>query len=456
MPDAATDSHILADRGLVRALGTRALAATAFNVTVGGGIFVLPAVVAASIGPAAPLAYVVCAIAMGLIVLCFAQAGSRVTLTGGPYAYVEIAFGPFVGFLAGVLLWLMAILATSAVSSAFAASLATLWSPLGTPTGRALVLAAEYALFTWLNVRGTRHGARLVEIVTIAKLVPLILFVIVGFALALGPAPDVFGSVSAPALGRSVIVLIFAFAGIESALVPSGEVKDPARTVPRALGIAMIAVTLLYVLIQYVAQKILGARLATEQAAPLVTAARVIAGTAGATFIAIGASISMFGHGSGMTLATPRVLYAFGRDGVLPGIFTRLNPRFQTPDVAIVTQCAIMFLVALTGTFASLAILANVAVLTLYLLCCLAAWQLVRKDVREGGAPFRVPGGSATPWLAVAMIVWILSHATARELEVVAGTLAAAALLYLVRRGEIEAARARRPFAMTERIRPVS
>lgn len=431
------------DQGLVRALDTRALAATAFNVTVGGGIFVLPAVVAASIGPSAPLAYVVCAIAMGLVVLCFAQAGSRVTLTGGPYAYVETAFGPFVGFLSGVLLWLMAILATSAVSSAFAASLATLWSPLGTSMGRALVLAAEYALLAWLNVRGTKQGARLVEVVTIAKLVPLILFVVVGFALARGPAPDVFGNVSAPALGRSVIVLIFAFAGIESALVPSGEVKDPARTVPRALGIAMVAVTLLYVAIQYVAQKILGAQLATEQAAPLVTAGRVIAGAAGATFIAVGASISMFGHGSGMTLATPRILYAFGRDGVLPRIFTRLNPRHHTPEIAIVVQCAIMFLVALTGTFASLAILADVSALTVYLLCALAAWQLVREDVREGGTPFRVPGGAVVPWLAVAMIVWILSQAKLRELEVVAGTLAVAAVVYLFRRGEIEAVRAR-------------
>lgn len=432
-----TNSSAPIDRGLVRALGTRALAATAFNVTVGGGIFVLPAVVAASIGPSAPLAYVVCAIAMGLIVLCFAQAGSRVTLTGGPYAYVETAFGPFVGFLAGVLLWLMAILATSAVSSAFAASLATLWSPLGTPIARALVLAAEYGLLAWLNVRGTRQGARLVEIVTVAKLLPLVLFVVVGLALARGPAPDVFGAISAPTLGRSIIVLIFAFAGIESALVPSGEVQDPARTVPRALAIAMVAVTLLYVAIQYVAQKILGASLAMEQAAPLVSAGRVIAGTAGATFIAIGASISMFGHGSGMTLATPRILYAFGRDGVLPRIFTRLHPRFHTPRVAIVVQCAIMFAVALTGTFASLAIMADVSGLVVYGLCALAAWQLVRRDVREGGTPLRFPGETITPWLAIAMIVAILTQAKARELEVVAGTLAVAALLYLVRRREM-------------------
>jgi len=145
-----------------------------------------------------------------------------------------------------------------------------------------------------------------------------------------------------------------------------------------------------------------------------------------------------------MTLATPRILYAFGRDGVLPKVFARLNPRFHTPDVAIVVQCAIMFAVALTGTFASLAVLADVSVLTLYLLCALAAWQLVRKGVHEGGTPFRVPGGALVPWLAVAMIVWILSQAKLRELEVVAGTLAVAALVYLLRRGEIEARRVAR------------
>ncbi|HEV2641295.1 MAG TPA: amino acid permease [Candidatus Elarobacter sp.] len=422
------------DAGLERALGVRALAATAFNVTIGGGIFVLPAVVAASIGPSAPIAYVVCALAMGLIVLCFAQAGSRVSLTGGPYAYVEIALGPLVGFLAGTLLWLVGSLATAAVASAFAGSVAVFWAPLGTPVARVLVLLALFVLLGALNIRGTKQSARAIEVVTIAKLAPLILFVIIGAALARGPAPDLSAGLSGATLGRSVIVLIFAFAGIESAMVPSGEVRDPARTVPRALFIAMAAVTVLYVAIQYVAQAILGPALAAETRAPLAAAARAVAGAPGATIMLLGASISMLGHVSGMTLATPRALYAFGRDGILPAAFGRVHPLFHTPALAIAVQCVIAFLLAATSGFATLAIIANVGVLSLYLLCCIAAWELRRRNVHTGGTPFAIPGGAIVPWLAVAVIVWILSNATLKELGVVGGVLVAAALVFVVRR----------------------
>lgn len=426
------------DHGLQRALGLRALSATAFNVTVGGGIFVLPAVVAASVGPSAPLAYAVCAVAMGLIVLCFAQAGSRVTLTGGPYAYVEVALGPFVGFLAGALLWLLGSLATAAVASAVAGSVAVFWPVLSAPVPRALVLALLFGTLAALNVRGARQGARLIEVVTVAKLVPLVAFVVIGAALAHGPAPDVFGDLSPAKLGRSVLVLIFAFAGIESALVPSGEVRDPARTVPRALFIAMGGVTVLYIAIQYVAQTILGPSLATAQQAPLATAARVVAGSAGAIVLAIGASISMFGHVSGMTFATPRALYAFGRDGILPSVFERVNPRYHTPAVAIVTQCVITFALSATSGFATLAILSNVAVLLLYGLCCIAAWQLQRTDVRGGGVPFTIPGGALVPALAVAVILWILTSVTLREFAVVGAVLVAASVLFAVRRTKMD------------------
>ncbi len=422
------------DTGLRRALGVRALSATAFNVTVGGGIFVLPAVVAASVGPSAPLAYVVCAVAMGLIVLCFAQAGSRVTMTGGPYAYVEVALGPFIGFLSGALLWLLGTLATAAVASAFAGSVAIFWPVLSTPILRALVLALLFGTLAALNVRGARQGARLIELVTVAKLVPLIAFVVIGAALAHGPAPDILGTLSPAKLERSVLVLIFAFAGIESALVPSGEVRDPARTVPRALFIAMAGVTVLYISIQYVAQTILGPGLATQQQAPLAAAARAVAGPAGAVLLGIGASISMFGHVSGMTFATPRALYAFGRDGILPRVFQRVHPRYHTPAFAIVVQCIITFVVSVTSGFATLAILSNVAVLLLYGLCCIAAWKLARMDVREGGIPFSIPGGALVPVLAVAVILWILTSVTLAEFAVVGAVLVVASMLFLLKR----------------------
>ena len=423
-------STLAAERQLVRALGVRALAATIFNVVVGGGIFGLPSEVARGLGAAAPLAYVVCAIAMGLIVLCFAEAGSRVSLSGGPYAYVEVALGGFVGFLSGVLLWLVTSFATAAVASVFAASLAAFLPVLGTGAARAVVLAALFGALALINVRGVRQGTRLIEIVTVAKLLPLVALVLVG-SFYVDAAQLAWERTPAMAeIGRTSIVLFFAFAGIESALVPSGEVKDPARTVPRALFIALAGVTVLYIAVQLVAQGILGPALATEPA-PLTAAARRISAAFG-VLLGLGAAISTFGHSSGMMLATPRALFAFGRDGVLPRAFAAVHPRFRTPHVAIITQAMVCGALAITSSFGRLAVLATVSTLALYLFCCVAAWILRRRDVRvEGALPFRVPGGPIVPVLAVAVIAWLLSSATRREFGVVGAVLAGGGLLYL-------------------------
>lgn len=424
-------STLAAERQLVRALGVRALAATIFNVIVGGGIFGLPSEVAQGLGAAAPIAYVVCAIAMGLIVLCFAEAGSRVSLSGGPYAYVELALGGFVGFLSGVLLWLVTSFATAAVASVFAASLGAFIPAVGAGLGRALVLAALFGALAVINVRGVRQSTRLIEIVTVAKLLPLVALVLVG-AFYVDPTQMAWERTPGMTqIGRTSIVLFFAFAGIESALVPGGEVKDPARTVPRALFIALGGVTVLYIAVQLVAQGILGPALATEPA-PLTAAARRISAPFG-VLVGLGAVISTFGHQSGMMLATPRALFAFGRDGILPRAFAAVHPRFRTPHVAIITQALVCGALAITSSFGRLAVLATVSTLTLYLLCCIAAWILRRRDVRvEGALPFRVPGGPIVPALAVAVIVWLLSSATVREFVIVGAVLAGAGLLYAV------------------------
>ena len=424
-------SGIAAERSLVRALGVRALAATIFNVIVGGGIFGLPSEVARGLGAAAPVAYVVCAIAMGLIVLCFAEAGSRVSLTGGPYAYVEVALGPFVGFIGGVLFWLVASFATAAVASVFLASVAVFVPALGSGVARAIVFVALFTSLAVTNVRGVRQGTRLIEIVTVAKLLPLVALVLVG---AFFVDPALLSWDRTPTIGEigsTSIVLFFAFAGIETALVPSGEVKDPARTVPRALFIAFAGVTALYIAIQFVAQGLLGSALATEPA-PLTAAARRISAPFGVV-LGLGAAISTFGHSSGMMLATPRALFAFGRDGILPRAFASVHPRFHTPHVAIITQAAVCAVLAITASFGRLAVLATVSTLTLYLLCCIAAWVLRRRDVRaEGATPFRVPSGPVIPVLAVLVIVWLLSSAEPREFLIVGAVAAVASVGYVL------------------------
>src|SRR5712691_6281341 len=427
----ATSSEAL----LVRAIGARQLTASIINVTIGAGIFVLPAAAAAGLGPAAPLAYIVCAALMALIVSCFAAAGSRVSLTGGVYAYVEVAFGPFVGFLAGVLYFLMATFAVASVSSAFAASVAALWSAAGTTTFRVVVIVSLFAGLAAVNVRGVKIGVRLVELVTLAKLLPLLELVLAGIWFV---NPDHLRWPAMPsvsAVGRTAIVLIFAFVGLEVALVPSGELRDPARTVPRALFAALAITTTLYLLIQTVSQGLLGPSMATFSTAPLAEAAGRVLGRGGRLLVLAGATVSMFGYVSGDMLGSPRALFAFARDGVLPPALARVHPRFHTPYLAIIVYAALVATVATSSSFTQLAILANVAALTLYLMCVAASYELQRRDIRADGTPFAVPAGPAIPLLAAAVIVWLLSNATAREFGLEALVLAVAALFYLIRKG---------------------
>jgi len=404
--DTAPPSGTRGERGLVRVIGTWGLAAGIVNVTVGGGIFRLPAGVASAVGAAAPLAYLACTIVMGLIVLCFADAGSRVSMTGGPYAYVETAFGPFVGFVSGSLLWVGITLALSAVTTFFADSLLALVPALGA-TGRRIAIVVVLIVLAAANVRGVAGVTRFNALATIAKLLPLVLLVLAGLVAMRWSNLAWHGTPSAGAVSRASVLLIFAFLGVESALVPSGEVRDPARTVPRAIFLAMTAVAVLYVTIQLVAQGLLGDALANDPT-PLASAAAVALGPWGRTMILVGSAVSMFAYVSGMTLAVPRMLFAFGRDGFLPAGLARVHPTWRTPYVAIVVQVIIVAALALFGRFEVLAVAANVTVLLVYGACCAAATELRRRDVRAGGIPFEVPGGAVVPWLALLVIAWLL------------------------------------------------
>jgi amino acid transporter len=424
----------LSESSLVRSIGTFALAASIVNVTIGGGIFRLPADMAAQLGATAPLAYLLCAVAMGLIVMCMAEAGSRVSLTGGPYAYVEVAFGPFVGFLTGFLLWMLLTFAMAAVATVLVANLGTLVPALGSRAASVVALVAIYGGFGAVNILGVERGARLNTALTIAKLLPLLL--LIGGGLFAVDAQNLTVA-DPPALGtlaRSSLLLIFVFAGIEAALVPGGEVKDPARTVPRAIFIAMAAVTVLYAGLQFVAQGVLGPALANAKATPLADAAGAALGGWARQVLLAGAVISMLGHAGAMILATPRTLFAFARDGFLPAALARTHPVHRTPVAAILVQCAIVLVLAITSTFEQLAVLANLSILVVYALCCLAAWELRRRAVRLAGTPFRIPAAGVVIVLACLVIGWMLTSVTAGEWLAFGIALVVASAIFLTRR----------------------
>ena len=429
---------------LVRAIGTFGLAAGIINITIGGGIFVLPATVAQTLGPAAPLAYLICAAAMALIVLCIADAGSRVSLTGGPYAYVGTAFGPYAGFLSGVLLWMLGLFATAAVATAFAATAGALVPALSSEIAQAGLLAVALGFWSAVNVGGVTMGVRLNTIATVAKLFPLVLVAIGGAFFIQSDNLRVAAMPSPGEIARTSLLLIFAFAGIESALVPSGEVRDPARTVPRAIALSMVVVTVLYLALQVVAQGVLGEALVTTGAnAPLAEAAGASMGGWARSVLLVGAAISMFGYLGGMTLAMPRILFALAQDRFLPQVIARVHPMFHSPHIAIIVQSSLALLLALSGTFEQLAILANASALALYFGCALASWRLRQRGVKGEGTPIAIPGAAVIPWITCAVIAWLLTGLKSLEWLGFIICVGVASLIYVLTRAGRENTRRR-------------
>jgi basic amino acid/polyamine antiporter, APA family len=420
------------DHQLIRAMGVPTLTANIVNSTIGAGIFVLPAAMAKGLGAAAPLAFLCCAVAMILFVTCFAIAGSRVSLTGGLYAYVEVAFGTYIGFLAGILYCLTAVCAVAGVVNIFVNSVAGLMPFVGHPVVRIMVIALVYGVLVLINIRGVREGAGAVAVVTPAKLLPILLFLAVGIFFI---HPANFSWTIWPGsreLGDSVVLLMFAFVGIEVALIPSGEVKNPARTVPRSAYLALVITTIIYLLIQLVAQGTLGADLANHAKTPLADAAATFMGNSGRTILLAGATISAFGFVTSDILSSPRMIFAFGRDGSLPAWFAHVHPRYRSPDVAIIAYAAIAFALSISGTFERLAVLSNVAVLLMYLLCCVACWALVKRDVRAEGEPLTFPGMMVVPVLAIAADLWILLQSALNKSDVGSETRAGLRLAAIV------------------------
>ena len=410
---------------LQRLIGVRALALTAMNTTVGAGIFGLPALIAADMGASAPIGYIVTALLFFCVVLCFAEAGSRVSTAGGLYAYSNAAFGPFTGSFVGTLLWFgNGALSNAAVAVLMVNGLSLAFPALAEPFGRNLTLIVAYTSLAAVNVRGLKLGLRVTEGITVIKLLPLILLAVVGLvtlkwsAIPMPELPDT------GQLGRGVVLLTFTFMGIETALSPSAEIRDPTRVVPRGLALALLGITLLYFSLQLVAQGALGEGLATATDAPLAATAAVVLGTWGKVLMLAAGVVCMAGVLPGDMLATPRVLYAMGHDRLLPAWLGVVHPRFNTPAAAIITYCVVCAVLALSGTFKVLAVLAAASTLVMYLATAIAVLVLRRRGVTIGKPPFVIPGGAVVPLIAALTIMAVLSTLAWRELAAIGVMLA--------------------------------
>jgi amino acid transporter len=425
------------DAGLRRQIGVWGFSGTLINGVIGGGIFAAPAAMAASVGAWAPLALLACGIAMGAIVLCCAEAGSRVPSSGGIYAFVEAAFGPFWGFVCGAMLWISCVLAAAGVAAAFADAIVALW-PVG-PAGvqRAALLIGVMVLIAAVNLRGAEAGARFAGLFTVAKLAPLLLFVVIG-AGAIEPANlKPAGAIDLTLFGQAMILAVFALSGMETVLGASGEVARPERTLPRALMLSMAAILLLYIAIQIVAQGLLGDRL-PGSAEPLAEAIGQVAPEL-MLVVAIGAAISRGGWLFSDALGAPRFLFAFGRDGFLPSALGRLNAR-HVPANAIVVHVLIALVLAFAGTFGPLVLLSALTLVPIYVGACLAALKLRRDGVELAGPAFRMPGLPVAAAIGVLTMVAMVAVSKWTEIVGLAAAMLLSALIYLARSRRIRLA----------------
>ncbi len=408
------------------------MTAAVVNVVVGGGIFVLPAVVAGEVGAAGVLAYVICGSALLLVACSFGIVGARVTRTGGAYAYVEAAFGPFVGYLAGVLTWLSGALASASLIAALVGLAIEADPRLQSAIARLILVGIVYAGPVALSLVAIRLGSRLIVATTAVKLGTLLLFLVVA-SRAVDPGnlrwPD---EVDAGHLGRATILILFALAGMEAAVGASGEIRDSRRTVPIGMlsGIALVVV--LYTATHLVAQGVLGSRLAGSPA-PLADAVGV-ALPAGRELMLGGMVFSMLGHLAGTLLGCSRILYAFGRDRILPGALAALHPRTRIPFVAVLLHAGITMVFAATRTFAKLAILASVTIAILYGMVCCAAFLFAERSPGGGHPPVPLLLQRLVAALGALAMIWLAAQSTWHELGSVVGTLLVAALVFIVSR----------------------
>lgn len=418
---------------LTREIGVFGFSAHMVNMVVGSGIFVLPAIVASGLGPSSVLAYLFCIVLVSLVMLCFAEVGSRVAAPGGAYVYIRTAFDPYIGFMTSVLFVLSTLAADAAVANAIVDIMGAKLEVFNWQSVRMLCFFFLFMIFGFVNFRGAKHGVFVVKIATIAKLVPLLILIMASWGHVDIGNLEIQTLPSFKKVAEMALILFFAFQGAESALSISGEVKDPQRTVPKGILVSILIIFILYVLIQTVAQGVLGATLPLYRENPLGAVAEQVFGEVGFAAMTLAALISMLGYLGSSILSMPRVLFQAAVDGVLPmENLTKVHPRFRTPFMAILSYAGIGFICASFGGFEQLAIISSATILLIYLGVSLAVIKLRIGDMEPQGG-FKIPGGHCIPILSSLAIVYLLSHLALNELMVIAVALALLTGFYFIK-----------------------
>ena len=407
--------------GLVRAIGRWSLAALTVNSVLGSGVFGLPSVVAGLLGDASPLAVLLGGGGIAVVYACYAEVASQFTETGGTYLYVRVAFGRLAGIQVGWFLLLVRLTACAANANLLVITLGEFWPEATQPAPRLLILTLLLGTLAAVNYRGVRDGARLSNVFVLAKLLPLAIVCLAGSYFLIANSRVLPGAAPAGTHAdwmKAMLLLFFAYGGAESALTPTSEAKDPRRVAPFGLLVALLAITLIYTVIQWVVVGVLPDP--GHSVRPLADTARIVLGHGGAAFISMGALVSIYGYLGASMLTVPRSTFALAERGDFPAWFASIHPRFRTPHHSILVFVALVWLLALFGSFAWNATLSGVGRLLYYGLVCGSVPVLRRKQPEA--ASLRLPGGPFIPALGIAICALLLTGVDLSKSLILAAT----------------------------------
>ncbi len=412
---------------LQRSINKRALVLLFINGVIGAGIFGLPSKAFKLAGVYSLAALLLCALAVFVIILCFAEVSSRFEKTGGPYLYAFSAFGPLPAFLTGWLLLLSRFITYAALINLLVTYLSVFSPWFLWPSARIISILGITMLLVAVNYIGIKSSTRVNNFFTIAKLLPMLLFVAVGFFFFIPENFEIKQTVNFSSFSSTVLLWIFAFGGFESVLVNTGEVKNPGRNLPIALLLATAVIASVYLLIQLVSIGTLTSLGNSET--PLADAAYLFFGKTGAAIIGLGALFSITGTLNAIMLVGSRLPYAFSEENQFPKIFSFIHPKYKTPIWSLLFFAAITVIVSITNSFLYAATISAIIRLMVYGIVCIALIRLRQKDNFKANF-FKLPFGNVIAIVGIGITGWLLASAKMNELRDVSIAIAVGFVIY--------------------------
>ena len=418
--------------GLKRSLGLIAVISLGLNGVIGQGIFLVPGKAADLMGPSALLALGMGAVLCFCIALCFAEVGSRFRGTGGAYLYAREAFGDFIGFEVGWMTCWVAIISWATLSNGFTVVLAEFIPGVGDGWVQKAVAISVVTLLSAVNALGARSGANVVKFFTVAKLIPILTFIVVGAFFIDGARFEPFAPMGMSPLAETTLILLYAYAGFETMVVPAGEMENPQRAVPLSLFIVLAVCTVVYMSVYAVAT---GTHMSLAGSTnPVAEASANFLGPAGATLIGLGIVLSVFGTNSGSALVNPRRFFALAERGDLPSFLARTHPETGAPLHAIGLTWLATVALTLSGSFQQLLVIGVLARFAQYIPTTLAVLVLRRRPDYDPEAGYRIPLGPVIPLLTLGLCGWLLVNTDPKKLALGGVALALGVPFYVLAR----------------------